>query len=508
MVDKKGKDVSELAYSLFKDTQKDNLEYVYRGKFNTDITDNILSLAEQSLKFTERKLKIKKRVYFVMVEGLQNITRHQDITAENIPVKPGFFALQRKSHSYFITTGNLIAKDHIKDLKEQLENVNKLSKDDLDFFYKKHLKEGSVSIKGGAGLGLIEIARKSKGTLSYDFRKITDNYYYFYLLTEIPFEDIEFKEKNLDSENSLENIEKLHDTLNKENILLNYSGIFNQENLVDLLGIIEKQMKGTVILKIKTFNIMVEVLQNLVKHSDYYVVNDVGGNYGIFFITENDDEFILTSGNYIKNEKVKKLESHLNYVNSLNVSELNTEYNKILAQSGRNKDKSNTGLGLIDIRLKSTQKNEFYFYKTDEKFSFYTLRIHIKKIYYKQTPLIIEAKSDSPYVNFSPAENKFCIKGRSFPAEANKFYHPIQEWIKEYIKKSNSITIFEFKLEYINTQSMQQIYHILELLKQLSEFSKVKIKWYYEVDNQDIVSIALRFKELLKIEIKLIETKD
>ena len=121
-----------LAYELFKDTQEDNLEYIYRGKFNTDITDNILSLAEESLRLSEQKLSIKKRVYFVMVEGLQNITRHQDITSIDFPVKPGLFVLQRKQHSYFITTGNLIEKRNIRILQSQLEKVNSLTKDELN----------------------------------------------------------------------------------------------------------------------------------------------------------------------------------------------------------------------------------------------------------------------------------------------------------------------------------------------------------------------------------------
>jgi len=498
--------IAALAYNLFKDTQQDNLEYVYRGRFNTDITDNILFLAEESLKVTEQKLKIKKRVYFVMVEGLQNITRHQDLTDIDVPVKPGLFVLQRKSSSYFITTGNLINKSHIDDLKNQLEKVNSFTKEELNYYYKQHLKDGSMSDKGGAGLGLIEIARKSKGTLAFDFRKITDKYYYFYLLTEIPFDDKEEVQENIECENSIENIKSLHDTLNHQNIILNYSGIFNQENLVILLGIIEKQMKGTVILKIKTFNVMVELLQNLVKHSDYYVVNEVGGNYGIFFITEDDNEFVLTTGNYINTEKVEKLKKHLEYINSLNFIDLNSIYNKTLAESGRNKDKTSSGLGLMDIRLKSANKHEYYFNKADDKFSFFTLRVHIKKKYFKQKSLIIEAKGDTPFVSLNPTDNDFSITGRSYPAEAHKFYEPIIKWLKEYIKKSNYLTIFEFHLEYINTHSVQQIYQILELLKKLSEQSKVKIKWYYIKDNQDIIAVAERYIELLDIEIKLIET--
>jgi len=494
-----------LAYELFRDTQQDNLEYIYRGKFNTDITDNILSLAEESLRLSEQKLSIKKRVYFVMVEGLQNITRHQDITSINFPVKPGLFVLQRKQHSYFITTGNLIEKRNIRILKGQLEKVNSLSKDELNEYYKAHLAEGGFSGKGGAGLGLIEIARKSKGSLSYDFRKIQGKYYYFYLLTEIPFSQTEEGTNRHATDLSLQNIKDLHDILNREHITLNYSGIFNQENLVNLLGIIEKQMKGTIITKIKTFNVMVEMLQNLVKHADHYQLNQVVGNHGIFFITENEEKFVLTSGNYVKNDNVNDLANHLFHVNALDSKGLNALYNKNLLNFEGQDKKLGAGLGIIDMRLKSQDKLDYNFEKVDEYFSFFTLRIHVTKKELKVGKLFIEGAHDRPEIELSPIENKFIISGRSIPENAYDFYQPVIDWLDDYIKSPNSLTVFEFKFEHLNTHSTQQIMKILQRLKKLAELSKTKIKWYYYKDDNDMLELGNRLKELLGVELSFVE---
>jgi len=504
IVEKKKPDLS-LAYQLFKDTQQDNLEYIYRGKFNTDITDNILSLAEESLRLSEQKLSIKKRVYFVMVEGLQNITRHQDITTKDIPIKPGLFVLQRKQNSYYITTGNLIEKRNINELKSQLEKVNRLSKDELNEYYKTHLIDGGFSGKGGAGLGLIEIARKSKGSLAYDFRKIKGKYYYFYLLTEIPFSESLEKENNKSIDFSLQNIKDLHDILNKEHITLNYSGIFNQENLVNLLGIIEKQMKGTLITKIKTFNVMVEMLQNLVKHADHFQLNHVVGNHGIFFITENEKEFVLTSGNYLKNERVNDLANHLFHVNAIDNNGLNTLYNKNLLNSERKDKRFGAGLGIIDMRLKSSEKLDYFFEKIDEQYSFFTLRIHIKKNEPKIDRLFVEGKEDRPEIDMNPAENVFLIKGRSIPENAYDFYQPVIDWLDNYMKNPNSLSIFEFRFEHLNTHSTQQIMKILQKLKKLLNDSKAKIKWYYNKDDNDMLELGSRLKELIDVDIRFIE---
>lgn len=493
-----------LAYKLFIDTQQDNLEYIYRGQFNTEITDNILSLAEESLRLSEQKLKIKKRVYFIMVEGLQNITRHQDLTTDDIPVKPGFFVLQRKKHSYFITTGNLINKKNIDVLQSQINKVKSLTIDELNVYYKQHLKYGSISEKGGAGLGLIEMARKSKGKLSYNFRKINDEYYYFYLLTEIPFEEKPDDEKNGASDQSLDNIIELHNILNIERIALNYSGLFNQHSLVNLLGIIEKQMKGTVLLKTKTFNVMVELLQNLVKHSAYYVVNKIGGHYGIFFIIENADNFILTAGNFIKSEKVPRLKIHIDKVNVYNDKKLNDWYNELLMGPSPSKDKTGSGLGIIDLKLRSQNKLDHNFDKVDDEFHFYSIRAKVNKFHEKQEVFISEESFELPLIKLIPAENKFVLKGRSIPANAHEFYLPVLNWVDDYFKNPNLITVFEFKFEYLNTHSSHQIFKLLKKIKEYSSQANVKVKWYYKNEDRDMASVAVRFRELLDMDIELV----
>ena len=92
------------ALELFKAMQKDNLGYIYRGKFTQEITDSILSLTEHNLDKEEESPKIKKRVYSIMVECLQNITRHQDDTKEDSVESYGVFVIQKELENYYITS--------------------------------------------------------------------------------------------------------------------------------------------------------------------------------------------------------------------------------------------------------------------------------------------------------------------------------------------------------------------------------------------------------------------
>jgi hypothetical protein len=66
-----------------------------------------------------------------------------------------------------------------------LENINSLGKEELNDLYKKQIKEGRLSDKGGAGLGFIDIVRKTGKKLEYHFLPIDPNTSFFLLTSTI-----------------------------------------------------------------------------------------------------------------------------------------------------------------------------------------------------------------------------------------------------------------------------------------------------------------------------------
>lgn len=361
-------------FNLFEGMQKENLGYIYRGLFTQSITDSIISLAESNLDNTGESAKVKKRVFSIMVECLQNITRHQTPEKDFVPTpeNSGIFVIQRQHDAYFITTGNLVKNVDIPALSELLETINSKEKDDLKQYYKDVLATGEFSSKGGAGLGLIEMARKSGNKLLFDFTYINEQLSYFYLHTSISKLDEETKVEKV----NLSNIQNLHKIINQEEILLVFNGALNQESLINLLSIIEGQMIGTVDLKKKIFNVMVEMLQNIVKHATKKDDFEQGGNPGIFFISEKDGKYSLSTGNYIRKEKADELQVKLEHVNSLEGDELDLFYSKRLLNFEIDNSKE-AGLGIIDLRLKSGHKLDYNFNTVNDKISFFTLKINL-----------------------------------------------------------------------------------------------------------------------------------
>ena len=71
--------------------------------------------------------------------------------------------------------------DPIKFLKDKIDKINSLSDDELKDMYKFILNHQRLSDKGGGGLGLVDIARKTGNKMEYTFEKYDDTYYFFNL---------------------------------------------------------------------------------------------------------------------------------------------------------------------------------------------------------------------------------------------------------------------------------------------------------------------------------------
>jgi len=367
-------DKLDFAFELFKAMQKDNLGHIYRGLFTQSITDSILSLTETNLDKEEESPKIKKRVYAIMVECLQNVTRHQGDDIENDPENLGLFVIQKQASKYFLTTGNLVENADIEKIEGLISKINSLEKDELKKYYKQVLTEGSLSEKGGAGLGLIDMARKSGNKLGYRFKDVNEKYSYFYLHT-IPSIISDTSEGGSDSAESLNNIIEIHKSLNREEVLLIFNGVFNQESLLHLLETVQQQMKGSESAKKKVFNVIVEMLQNIVKHGDSNY-DKYKGNPGLFFISEKNNGYVITTGNFVKQEKLKEIQGKLEHLNKLSNKEVVDYYDENL-MNFENEDSKKTGLGFLDLRIKSENELNYNFYKIDNEYAFFSLQTTI-----------------------------------------------------------------------------------------------------------------------------------
>ncbi len=174
-------------YDFYNKMERNNIMLSFKGDVTAELLSSILQIMEAKLDTMQEDPKIKKKVYNVLVECLQNLYHHMDeITPElTEKIRAAIFLIGKIDNQYTIITGNYIKKDSVEGLEKKLDGINQLSKEQLKEFYKEILNNGEMSMKGGGGLGMIDIARKTGDKLNFNFLPVDDQYSFFSLNIKI-----------------------------------------------------------------------------------------------------------------------------------------------------------------------------------------------------------------------------------------------------------------------------------------------------------------------------------
>lgn len=150
-----------------------NVSLVYEGEISQQIVNVFSKIAEAKLEGKEHEVT-KRRVYHVMVECMQNICKHADEKeySDNKEIGKGILLVGNDASQYMVTTGNVIENDHVDKLVATLERVNALSPQEIKDQYKQSLLNSTISDKGGAGLGFIDMIKKTGNPVDYLIKKI------------------------------------------------------------------------------------------------------------------------------------------------------------------------------------------------------------------------------------------------------------------------------------------------------------------------------------------------
>lgn len=120
--------------------------------------------------------------------------------------------------------------------------------------------------------------------------------------------------------------------------------------------------------------------------------------------------------------------------------------------------------------------------------------------------LIIKKTEETPAIIFNPDKGVFQFVATSWPENAKEFYEPVYNWIVNYFNDSPlDLTVFQFRMEYMNTASSKQIAKILSMIKDFSKKHSIKIKWFFEKGDFDMNKEGKRFAQILDIDIEFIE---
>jgi hypothetical protein len=131
--------------------------FEHQGPVDHDVVQGLLALAEERSVELLDPLPLRKRLFNVLVEGLENLHHHSldehKSTAWAMAV--------RLEQGYHLAFGNAMPVAMAALLSHRVEVLNEMSEADLKAHYMRLLANDARTERGGAGLGLLTMARKS-----------------------------------------------------------------------------------------------------------------------------------------------------------------------------------------------------------------------------------------------------------------------------------------------------------------------------------------------------------
>jgi hypothetical protein len=160
----------------------------FSGELHFKTIEILLTQAKEKLHDLKVKTVLRKRIVHILIECLENVYKYTKINIVGEYANIDYFtkvSLEKVDDSFIITSGNTILNSDIKKLKNKIEKVNSLNRKKLQKYYDEIINNGIISEKGGAGLGIIDIAIKSGKPIGFNFTKENDRISFYELRVEI-----------------------------------------------------------------------------------------------------------------------------------------------------------------------------------------------------------------------------------------------------------------------------------------------------------------------------------
>lgn len=181
--------VEEIYRSLHNDYASRNSGVIilsHFGQFSQDLVNSLSEGLEEIMRTNNVKKPIIKRMFSIMIEGLQNIRIHgaKDLKGQQL----GHVIVADYRNKYTISFANLSTKEKQKFVEQHLKSLNEMDITEVKEYYMKVLGDGVISEKGGAGLGFITMCLKSKSKLTHEFYELENGQLYFEVNMTLAYE--------------------------------------------------------------------------------------------------------------------------------------------------------------------------------------------------------------------------------------------------------------------------------------------------------------------------------
>lgn len=163
--------------------QSHHILLTYKGRISVNNANKLIQKLEWKSLQLKESLKTRKRLFSVFVECIQNVLHHSIKPSANQNSNPTVLVFSR-GDSYVIETTNMICNQKLPVLKKKVREISSMTREELRKEHRMILTRAPLTCKITAGLGLIEVASKSR-KLSFNIKNLNDRYSLFQVRAEL-----------------------------------------------------------------------------------------------------------------------------------------------------------------------------------------------------------------------------------------------------------------------------------------------------------------------------------
>ena len=160
----------------------------HKGTLDYDTIGELIASLKGKMRSHHARFGLYKKLLTLMIESLENIIRYNSSIPSHgklLKKYPPEFLICSEREYYSIETANIIYNSDIPILKEKIEMLKNMEQEEIKELYKTTITNGKFSDKGGAGLGIIEMAKVADDRIDGNFSSINDDFSYFMLRLKI-----------------------------------------------------------------------------------------------------------------------------------------------------------------------------------------------------------------------------------------------------------------------------------------------------------------------------------
>lgn len=166
-------------FALKEQIDQQDLFFCFKGPISQSLVAEMGGLLKRKMSLENAKKMAVMRVFGVVVENAQNILRysaervvHSIFSPQEQELSIGIIAVGQENGHFFVLSGNAVDNSQVEPLQERLNRLQTMTAEELKTFYLDQRQQDPLPGAKGAGLGLIEMARKASKPLAYDFTPI------------------------------------------------------------------------------------------------------------------------------------------------------------------------------------------------------------------------------------------------------------------------------------------------------------------------------------------------